>query len=330
MSTTTETANEAVNQPVRLKNFPIAWFALIMGLSGLTIAWSRAEHIFALEFAVSPVLLAITAALFVLLTGLYAAKFIKYPQEVLGEFKHPVKLAFVPSFSISLLLLSIASLHAAPGASYWLWVVGSLLHLVITLYVLSSWIHHTKYEIAHLNPAWFIPVVGNILIPVVGVQHASAEISWFFFSLGLFFWPILTAIIFYRLIFHASLPERFMPTLFIFIAPPAVGFIAWYNLVGGIDAFGRVLYFVALAFTLLLAAQASYFARLKFFLSWWAYSFPIAAITIATLVMAKETGLVFYTWLAAGLLGVLTLVIGVLLARTTKAVVRREICVEGH
>jgi tellurite resistance protein len=326
MSTTSEKASESA----RLKNFPIAWFALIMGLSGLTIAWSRAEHVFALEFAVSPVLLGLTAALFALLTALYATKFIKYPQEVLAEFKHPVKLAFVPSFSISLLLLSIACLHAAPSVSFWLWAAGSLLHLGITLYVLSSWIHHTKYEIAHLNPAWFIPVVGNILIPVVGVHHAPADLSWFFFSLGLFFWPVLTAIIFYRLIFHASLPERFMPTLFIFIAPPAVGFISWYNLVGGLDAFGRVLYFVGLFFTLLVLSQTSYFARLKFFLSWWAYSFPLAAITIASLIMLKETGAGLYAWIAGVLLAVLTLVIAVLLARTIKAVIRREICVEGH
>jgi len=53
--------------------------------------------------------------------------------------------------------------------------------------------------------------------------HAPADVSWFFFSLGLFFWPVLTAILFYRLIFHGSLPERFMPLCFIFIAPPAVG-----------------------------------------------------------------------------------------------------------
>ena len=323
-------STEQGSKSVRLKNFPISWFATIMGLSGLTIAWGRAEAIFALDFAVSPVLLGLTITLFALLTALYAAKFIKYPQEVLGEFKHPVKLAFVPSFSISLLLLSIASLHSAPGLSFWLWSVGTALHLGLTLYVLSSWVHHSKYEIGHLNPAWFIPVVGNILVPVAGVHHAPADLSWFFFSLGLFFWPVLTAIIFYRLIFHASLPERFIPTLFIFIAPPAVGFISWYNLIGGIDAFGRVLYFVALAFTLLLAAQASYFARLKFFLSWWAYSFPIAAITIASLVMARETGLAFYSWLAAALLAVLNLVIAVLLARTIQAVTRREICVEGH
>jgi tellurite resistance protein len=191
-------------------------------------------------------------------------------------------------------------------------------------------VHHTKYEIGHLNPAWFIPVVGNILVPIAGVHHAPADISWFFFSLGLFFWPVLTAIIFYRLIFHASLPERFMPTLFIFIAPPAVGFISWYNLVGEVDAFGRVLYFVGLFFTLLLLAQASYFARLKFFLSWWAYSFPIAAITIASLVMLKDTGAGLYAWIAGLLLALLTAVIAILLVRTALAVSRREICVEGH
>ena len=314
----------------RLKNFPVSGFSIIMGMAGFTIAWSRAESFFSLPFSISPTLLAFTATLFVLLTVLYAAKLVSYPQAVLSEVTHPTKLAFVPSFSIGILLLSIACLHAAPAVSFWLWTVGSVLHLTITLYVLSSWIHHTQYEIAHLNPAWFIPVVGNILIPIAGVHHAPIDISWFFFSIGLFFWPILTAIIFNRLIFHGSLPDRFMPTLFIFIAPPAVGFISWFGLVGEVDAFARVLYFVGLIFSLLLTSQNGYFTRLKFFLSWWAYSFPIAAITIATLLMAKETGLAYYTWLGAGLLGVLTLVVIVLVGRTALAVARKEICVEGH
>jgi tellurite resistance protein len=314
----------------RLKNFPISWFAMIMGMAGFTIAWSRAEQIFGLGISPASALLPLTTGLALLLAALFLAKLVRYPQEVLGEVRHPVKLAFVPTVSIALILLSIAFLHGSPGASFWLWSIGTCLHLALTLYVLSSWIHHTKYEIAHLNPAWFIPVVGNILVPIAGIHHASPEISWFFFSLGLFFWPVLTAIIFYRLIFHGSLPERFMPTLFIFIAPPAVGFISYVNLIGGIDGFARVLYGVALFFTLLLFAQISYFARLKFFLSWWAYSFPLAAITIASLIMARETGQALYAWLAGGLLGILTLVIVMLLARTGLAVARREICIEGH
>ncbi len=197
-----------------------------------------------------------------------------------------------------------------PAISFWLWAFGTVLHLAITLYVVSSWMHHTRYEIKHLNPAWFIPAVGNILVPIAGVHHAPADISWPFFSVKIFFWPVLSAIILQRLIFNPVLPERLMPTLFILIAPPAVGLLSWYNLTDKVDAVGRMLYFVALFFTVLLASQLRYFVRLKFFLSWWAYSFPLAAITIATMV-------------------VLNLVVLGLVARTALAVARREICMEG-
>jgi tellurite resistance protein len=317
-------------QTARLKNFPISWFSIIMGLSGFTIAWAKSEKLFSLGFDLSPWLLGLTVALAVLLAAIYLAKWARYPGDVAAEVRHPVKLAFVPTVSISLLLLSIAALHSAPQASFWLWSIGTVLHLIFTLYVLSSWMHHDKYEIQHLNPAWFIPVVGNILVPIAGIHHAPVEISWFFFSAGLFFWPVLTAILFYRLIFHTSMPARLMPTLFIFIAPPAVGFISYINLVGGVDAFAMVLYSVGLFFTLLLATQIAYFSKLQFFLSWWAYSFPLAAITIATLAMAEHTGVPFFFTLATVLLAILSLVIVGLLARTLLAVFRREICVEGH
>ncbi len=328
---TTTTVPAAKDSPsARLKNFPIAWFAVIMGLTGLTIAWARTERSFGLDFTVSPWLLGVSAAVFVILALIYTAKVVRYQDRVVAELTHPVKQAFVPTLSIGFILLGIATYASAPGLSFWLWSVGTVLHVILTLYVLSSWIHQTQYEIAHLNPAWFIPVVGNILVPIAGVHHASLEISWFFFSLGLFFWPVLTALLFYRLIFHGSLPERLQPTLFIFIAPPAVGFVAYHQLTHELDAFARVLYFVALAFTLMLATQLKYFARLKFFLSWWAYSFPLAAMTIATLIMAEDTGIAFYERLAIVLLAVLTLVVTALSARTLLAVARREVCVEGH
>lgn len=314
----------------RLKNFPVSWFSIVMGMAGFTIAWAKTEQLFSLGVHVSPWLLGLTVVIAVVLGALYVAKLARYPGEVAAEVRHPVKLAFVPTLSISLILLSIATLHAAPQASFWLWSVGTVAHLVLTLYVLSSWTHHDKYEIQHLNPAWFIPVVGNILVPIAGVHHAPAIVSWFFFSAGLFFWPVLTAILFNRLIFHATLPARMVPTLFIFIAPPAVGFISYLNLVGGVDAFALILYCVGLFFTLLLATQITYFSKLQFFLSWWAYSFPIAAITIATLALAEHAGIGGLRTLAAVLLAILSVVIAGLVVRTLLAVLRREICVEGH
>jgi tellurite resistance protein len=258
----------------------------------------------------------------------YLLKIFRYPEQVWGEINHPVKIAFLPTFSISLILLSIALLPGHDTASLWLWTIGAGMHFIFTLYILSSWVHQNTYEIKHLNPAWFIPVVGNILVPIAGVHHAPIEISWFCFSIGLFFWPVLTGIIFYRLIFHTSLPERFIPTLFIFIAPPSLALLSWYQLTGTIGEFGFVLYYIAVFFFVLVTVQARYFVRIKFFLSWWAYSFPVAALAIATLLMAKESGRSFFIWFGEGLIAALTILIALLVLQTAKAVIGRTICID--
>jgi hypothetical protein len=136
-----------------------------------------------------------------------------------------------------------------------LWLAGTALHLVFTFYVMDVWIHHDKFEVHHINPAWFIPVVGNVLVPIAGMELGYTELSWFFFSIGMLFWLVLFAIIFYRVLFHNPLPGKLMPTFFILIAPPAVGFIACIKLTGDLDAFGRVLYYSGLFLTLLLLTQ---------------------------------------------------------------------------
>lgn len=312
----------------RLSQFPVAWFAMIMGLTGLALAWAKAEELLALGVAVSPWLTALASILFLVLAGFYAAKLVRHRDVALREWSHPIKTSFVPTVSIALVLLAIAWLPYSAPYSKLLWLSGLTLHLLLTLRAITRWMHQSTFEIVHLNPAWFIPVVGNILIPIAGVEHAPDQLSWFFFSIGIVFWPLLLTIIFYRVIFHGSLPERLLPTLFILIAPPAVGFLAYLRLTGELDAFALVLYHIALFFTLLLFAQLRWFLRLRFFLSWWAYSFPLTAIAIATLTMFEHTGDIVFLRLSGVLLGIATVVIAGLLARTALAVGRREICVE--
>ena len=314
----------------RLQFLPVSFFSMVMGLSGLSIALQQADALRAGLGGAGAIVGLLSAALFLLLCGLYAAKLARHPAAVREELSHPVKMSFGAAFTVSLVLLSISFQGAAPGLSWWLWVVGSVLHLAFTLYVLNTWIHQPGFEIHHISPAWFIPVVGNILVPVAGVAHGAQEISWFYFSIGLLFWIVLFTIIVYRMIFHNPLPEKLLPTLFILIAPPAVGFIAYVRLTGGIDAFANVLYYGALVLTLLLFMQLPRFLRLPFFLSWWAYSFPLAAMTIATLIMYRHTGFAFFAGLAGLLLVLLCLIILGLVVRTAVAVNRNEICIEGH
>ncbi len=319
-----------VNNQNRLAYFPISFFSMIMGLAGLTIAWQKVQHVFGVNLLIDSVLLVVTVTAFIVLSVVYATKYVIYRQDVLNEFHNPIKLHFFPTISISLLLISVAFLKFDSAISLPVWIVGSTIHLMFTLYTVNAWIHHEHFEVQHVNPAWFIPAVGNVIVPIAGVQLGYVDISWFFFSIGMLFWIILLTIIFNRVMFHNPLQEKLMPTLFILIAPPAVGFIAYLNLTGELDAFARVLYFAGLFLTLLMLMQVRRFARLQFFLSWWAYSFPLAAITIASLHMYELTQKWAYQYIGVALLALVTVVVLFLLYRTAIAVINHKICVEEH
>lgn len=160
----------------------------------------------------------------------------------------------------------------------------------------------------------------------------SAELGDFVALLSMLAFTVLVlfTIIIYRMIFHHPFPDKLLPTLFILLAPPAIGFISYVKLTGGLDGFGRVLYFSALLLTLLLFMQVPRFLRLPFYLSRWAYSFPLAAMTVATLVLHDLTRFLAYEFLGWLLLGILYAVFIYLVARTLYAISHHQICVEAH
>ncbi len=313
--------------PTRLANMPVSFFAVVMGLSGLTIAWDKAEQVTIMPFMASPYHAIITVAVFVVLLGFYIAKYIFHRVAVLKELHHPVRLSFFPTISICLLLIAVLAFDFNPMVSKYVWIVGAAAHLALTFYVLSAWINHSHFEIHHMNPAWFMPVVGNMIAPMGGVMHGYYDASWFFFAVGVVFWLILMVIVFYRIIFHNPMPDRLLPTFFILIAPPAVGFISYVQLTGGVDPLAMILFNTGLFLTLMLTTQFVRFMRLKFYLTWWAYSFPLAAMTIATFVMAELSGKDWYHTLAMVLFVVLNIVLAILAVRTIEAMLRNQICV---
>ncbi|SHK18466.1 SLAC1 anion channel family protein [Desulforamulus aeronauticus] len=306
--------------------FPIGLFASVMGLCGLSIAYQRFEQVFGLHLGIGLVLLVIAYIVFAVVGAVYLTKLAKHTTEVVNEFNHPVKASFFPAISISLLLLSIGTLEVSHEVARYLWIAGAGLHFVFTIIIMSRWINRS-YEIAHSNPAWFIPVVGNILVPIAGVEFAHIELMWFFFSVGLFFWLVLFTVIFYRIIFHNPLPPKLMPTLFILVAPPAMGFASYTKMTGEMDGFARVLLYVAIFFVFLLFSMARNFIGLNFFVSWWAYTFPMCAATIATTLAFKFTGLALLGWLAAIFIAVTTLIIAIVAVQTINAFRRKAVCV---
>jgi tellurite resistance protein len=129
-----------------------------------------------------------------------------------------------------------------------------------------------------------------------------------------------------RSFFFAPIAQKLLPTLFIFIVPPAIGFTAWTSLHGGkLDDFGIILYYVALFMTLMVVSQGKKFVRLPFALTWWAFSFPIASITVATFIYFSLVGDPFFLVLGLILYVVLVAVVVMLVIRTVIVALKKQI-----
>ncbi|WP_417880494.1 SLAC1 anion channel family protein [Vibrio sp.] len=307
----------------RLIHFPMSMFSIVMGLSGFAIAWQKA---LGTSF---PVITTFTSALasivMLLVSGLYLLKLVRYPNAVIAETKHPIKINFFAAFSISLLLLSVVW-HRFESYSYCLWGFGAIVQLSLTLLIMHSWIHHDHYQLEHANPSWFIPVVGNIIAPITGAQLGYIEVSWFFFGVGIVFWMVLLTIITNRLIFHAALPTPFKPMLFILLAPPSIGFVSYSSLVPELTDFSRILVSVALFTAILLLLNINQFRKVGFYLSSWAFSFPVATFNVALFRYAELAHSPAYFYMGIAVLGCLTLLILWLSLNTFKAIKTGAIC----
>ncbi|HHS99766.1 MAG TPA: C4-dicarboxylate ABC transporter [Thiomicrospira sp.] len=308
--------------------FPITLFGSIMGYSGLTLAFQKAHELLGISVHVFHTLAFLTLLFFTAISATYLIKILKHSQAAIDEFNHPVALHFFPTFSISLLLMSLIFKDISFELAQFMWGLGAFIQFGLLLYILNNWIHHEKWQITQMNPAWFIPVVGTIVIPIGSVHFANIELGWFFFSIGLVFWILLNSIVMYRLFFHHPMLKMLEPTLFIFIAPPAVGFISYMSLegMGGVNEFARILYYIGLFLTILLLSQLPRFIRVPFSLSWWAYSFPLAAITIASFIMYEQLELEIFNLISSFLLALLSALILHLTIKTFMAIKNKKLC----
>lgn len=311
----------------RIEHFPVMFFAVGMGMFGFTLSVNAASLSFAWPAYIGQAVLALSAVLLGLISLAYLMKLLTRPSAVLQEWHHPVRIAFFPAMSIAYLLLATALMGINQTAADIVWMGATLVQGILALAVIGAWIGHRPFHPPQLSPAWFIPAVGNVIVPIAGGPLGHVEISWLFFSGGLLFWIVLLTLVLNRLMFHEPLPGRMVPTVMILVAPPAVAYVAWLRLVGEPGAFGHILISLGYVFALIVATQARRFRGMPFALSWWALSFPIAALSIASFAHATAAQSAGHQAIGLGLLLLLTVIVIMLLVRTARAMLRNEICV---
>lgn len=311
-----------------LAHLPITLFSTVMGIGGLALAWRRAAVVWGLPDWPWQVLLGLAVSAFALITALYAAKWARHARAARAELRHPVRMTFAPTITISLLILATAGQDLVPALARVAWWVGAVGQLALTLAVVTAWFGRADITHNVVTPAWLIPVVGNLVTPLGAARLGSLDLAWFAFGVGAVFWVGLFPLLLQRMLLHERpLPGKLLPTLAIFIAPPAVGLLSWQSLTGHVDdPLGRILYAGALAFTAFLFAQAARLHSIPFALTYWAYSFPLAAASAGAITMAGARGGPGYTIVAGALLAATTVLVVLVAALTVRAAARRQIC----
>ena len=291
-----------MSSPTPLKFLMPGWFAIVMGLCGLSLAWYRAQGLMgemAAVFSLLAGLLALVVAVVLLAASL--TRWQRYPQALAEDLKHPVRHAFVAAIPVSLLLLAAVGV-AHDGANgdlnlAWeaLWWAGSLTQLWATVWVLGRWLAPVALVPAGANPGglWpsvtpvlLIPVVGNVVVPLAGLPLGHELWSMAQFGIGAFLWPIVIGLVLVRRLAHSPLPDRILPAWFITIAPPSVIGVVLMQMQAPL-ALAVGLWGVALFFLVWLLPVLRRIVTQPFSIAFWGLSFPLAALATLTLLIVE-------------------------------------------
>lgn len=279
-----------------LKFLSPAWFSIVMGLCGLSLAWLRAAPLMGeVTGTIAVVFGGLAALVFLALATASAVRLQRHPDAWKDDRAHPVRHTFLATIPVSLILLATVAvgLTGAGAVANVLWWAGSLGQLGVTLWVVSRWWNGNKaggLQWQVVTPALIIPVVGNVLVPLAGVTLGHAEWSAAQFGIGVLFWPLVLALLVVRIAVQGLWPERLMPSVFILIAPPAVIGLSALQL-GAPAVLGWMLWGMALFSFLWAATLARRIVAQAFTVTHWGLSFPMAALAGLTVQLATPGGL---------------------------------------
>jgi tellurite resistance protein len=301
---------------------PLPLFAAPLGIGGLGLAWREASRALGAPIWIGEALLGLAAFVWAAAFALHLTRWLRHPKAFVGELNNPIRSSFAGAATMGLMILAGALVPYAPSLALGVWGFSVAVHLLIGVWIVRGLMLAPR-EAATLTPALLLPLVGNILAPVVGARLGLTALSWCLFGLGALLWAIIQPLILGRLIYGPPLMERLRPMLTIMLAPPSVGAVALAALTGGWTLGALAIYGLAAFLAVALSTFAPAFVRMKFAMSWWSWTFPSAAFATATIGMAHAfpncLGLTGAAWAALLLASAIVALVG---GATLKAAAR--------
>ncbi|KAE8781418.1 S-type anion channel SLAH2 [Hordeum vulgare] len=305
-----------------LLRFPISAFGMCLGVNSQAMLWKTLETEPSMAFLhVHPtanyVFWWVSVALTVVVSITYLLKVVFYYEAVRREFHHPVRVNFF-------FAPWIACLFLVKGEPRPVWeihhVVYNLLMLPILcldLKIYGQWMSSGERRLSKVaNPSNHLAVVGNFVGALLGAKMGLTELPIFFFGVGLAHYAVLFVTLYQRLPTNVQLPKELHPVFFLFVAAPSVASMAWARISGEFSDAAKLLYFVSLFLYVSLVVRINLFTGFRFSLAWWAYTFPMTSVALATALYASEVDNLLTRALAVGLSAIAVVTVTAVLATT--------------
>ncbi|XP_047043937.1 S-type anion channel SLAH2-like [Lolium rigidum] len=290
-----------------LLRFPISAFGICLGVSSQAMLWKTLETEPSTAFLrVHPianhVFWGVSVALTLLVFVTYLLKVIFYFEAVRREFHHPVRVNFFFAPWIACLFLVKGVPRPVGEIHHVVWYFLMVPILCLDLKIYGQWMSSGERRLSRVaNPSNHLAVVGNFVGALLGARMGLRELPIFFFAVGLAHYTVLFVTLYQRLPTNVQLPKELHPVFFLFVAAPSVASMAWARISGEFNSGAKLAYFVSMFLYASLVVRLNLFRGFRFSLAWWAYTFPMTSVALATVLYASEVDNMVTRTLAVGL-----------------------------
>lgn len=275
---------------------PIRFAPAVMSLFGLALAWRTIAPLGVVPSGLATILSIAWVALGLLILGSVLVHTAQ--AAVLREnLSNPQTRVLFPALTVGVVLLgALIAPHSRPLAVGLVWG-AALMHLLFLAWLMQGWLSG-GHPLDVISPVWFIPAVGNIVIPVGAVAIGATQLGVMTFGIGMLLWLMLWPALTLRLITGNPLPPELQATQLILIAPPAIGSVSWAllhpkgSLEVGIFLLGLAVFLMGVLTPLILKIVQRAFVPAN-----WAFGFPLAALATGLATYGVRLEQVMLIWL---------------------------------
>jgi tellurite resistance protein len=311
----------------QLEGLPVGLFGSPMALTALSMAWQLTHAVYGTPAWIAGTFLALAVAACCVLTLGYAVKLAIAPGAVSDEFRHPIIGPLFGSVPVTLLLLPIMLAPLCVWLARALWVSGTV-GIVVVAWLTASRLLAGRHRVVHATPAWIIPAVGLLAIPLAMPSldlPPMHGVETFGFAAGMFLALLVFTLIVARLVQEPPLPDALQPSVLVLIAPFASGFTAYVSMMRQVDLFAKSLFFIVAFLLAVFLPRLRHLGRCcPFRVGWWAVGFPLAMACLPALHFATTEPRPITNVIALGLLTIATATVVGLSAQTVIGLARRD------